>query len=239
MELDGGDDTDFTGDAFGTGFAPGSTSPGSTNNLIPQFVSFDQGWQVSSGGPEGAVVDAGDDIHWEIMWVAGLGDLNPDEGPTSPATPQVKKHFSLTTPCAASAEKLMGAVENNFSRFGNYSAGPFGVTFTPPSGMNVGSVIPINIGTMGHHQNLSVTVQSMNSQSLTFTTNPGHLLYPASITFSASTGSGNSINFNIDLSGNFPNLFRHLEFDIGGGLFENAQWKNFLAQVKAFCDKGH
>ncbi|HZT73832.1 MAG TPA: hypothetical protein VE996_09295 [Terriglobales bacterium] len=36
---------------------------------------------------------------------------------------------------------------------------------------------------------------------MTFTTNPGHLLYPAYITFAASPASPGSINFNINLGG--------------------------------------
>src|SRR6266542_5944040 len=97
----------------------------------------------------------------------------------------------------------MGAVERNFARFGNHSRwfGAESVTFSPPAGMGPGSPIPISVSIFGFTQNLSVTVQSMNSQSMTFTTNPGHLLYPASITFAAWPASPGSINFNINLEG--------------------------------------
>jgi RHS repeat-associated protein len=96
-----------------------------------------------------------------------------DKNPPSNFT----KHFGLTTPCGSSSSQVMGAVESNFAQFGNYSrwGGAESVTFSPPAGMGPGSTIPINVGILGFNQSLSVTVQSMNSQSMTFTTNPGHL----------------------------------------------------------------
>jgi hypothetical protein len=131
----------------------------------------------------------------------------------------------------------MGAVESNFARFGNYSrwGGLESVTFSPPSGMGPGSTIPISVGVFGFTQNLSVTVQSMSPQSMTFTTNPGHLLYPARITFAASPASSGSINFNINLGGTIANP---AQFYLGGSSFEDAQWNHFLGQVGSFCKAG-
>jgi hypothetical protein len=63
---------------------------------------------------------------------------------------------------------------------------------------------------------------------MTFTTNPGHLLYTASITFSASPDAQGSVNFNINLGGTIADPF---EFYLGGGDFEDAQWNHFLGQV--------
>jgi hypothetical protein len=51
------------------------------------------------------------------------------------------------------------------------------------AGSAVPQPIPISVGTFGIFQTLSVNVASMNSQSMTFTTNPGHLLYPAALRF--------------------------------------------------------
>jgi hypothetical protein len=132
----------------------------------------------------------------------------------------------------------MGAVEGNFARFGNYSryGGAERVSFSPPARMGVGSTIPISVGIMGINQGLSVNVQSMNSQSMTFTTNPGHLIYPGHITFAASPASPGSINFNINLGGTVANS---AEFNFGGGAFEDAQWNHFLGQVSGFCKAGH
>jgi hypothetical protein len=131
----------------------------------------------------------------------------------------------------------MGAVEGNFAQFGNYSrwGGLESVTFSPPAGMGPGSTIPISVSVFGFTQNLSVNVQSMNSQSMTFTTNPGHLIYPGSITFAASPASPGSINFNINLGGTVANP---TEFTFGGSSFEDAQWNHFLGKVGGFCKVG-
>jgi hypothetical protein len=147
------------------------------------------------------------------------------------------KHYGLTTPCGSSASQVMGAVEGNFADFGNYSryGGSESVSFSPPAGMGVGSTIPINVGIMGFNQSLSVNVASMNSQSMTFTTNPGHLIYPGYITFAASSASAGAINFNINLGGTVTNS---AEFNFGGSAFEDAQWNHFLGQVSGFCKVG-
>jgi RHS repeat-associated protein len=152
----------------------------------------------------------------------------------NPAPNNVSKHYGITIPCTSSAADVMNFVQTSFGTFGNYSrwAGEESVTFSPPSGMGVGSTIPISVGTFGIFQTLSVNVASMNSQSMTFTTNPGHLLYPASITFSASPAAQGSINFNINLGGTIANRF---EFYLGGGNFEDAQWNHFLGQVGSYC----
>ena len=153
------------------------------------------------------------------------------------AANNVSKQYGLTTPCGSSASQVMGAVEGNFAQFGNYSrwGGLESVTFSPPSGMGPGSTIPINVSVFGFTQNLSVNVQSMNSQSMTFTTNPGHLLYPASITFAASPASPGSINFNINLGGTVASP---TQFYFGGSSFEDAQWNHFLGKVSGFCKVG-
>lgn len=153
------------------------------------------------------------------------------------AANNVSKQYGLTTPCGSSASQVMGAVEGNFAQFGNYSrwGGLESVTFSPPSGMGPGSTIPINVSVFGFTQNLSVNVQSMNSQSMTFTTNPGHLLYPASITFAASPASPGSINFNINLGGTVASP---TQFYFGGSSFEDAQWNHFLGKVGGFCKVG-
>jgi hypothetical protein len=148
-----------------------------------------------------------------------------------------KPPYSKTMSCASSASQVMGAVEGNFPQFGNYSrwGGLESVTFFPPAGMGPGSTIPIKVNVFGTSQNLSVTVQSLNSQSMTFTTNPGHLIYPGSITFSSSPASLGSINFNINIQGT---VAKPAEFYFGGSDFEDAQWNHFLGQVGAFCKAG-
>jgi RHS repeat-associated protein len=148
--------------------------------------------------------------------------------------PEVTKHYGLTLPCVFSAIQVMGAVESDFGWFGDYSrwGGAESVMFSPPAGMSSGSTIPISVGIIGITQDMTVTVQSMNSQSMTFTTTPGHLLYPAYITFGATPASSGSINFNIDLGGTVASP---MKFAFGGGAFEDAQWNHFLDRIKAFC----
>ena len=91
-------------------------------------------------------------------------------------------------------------------------------------------------GNHGINQSLSVNVAAMSSQSMTFTTNPGHLIYPGYITFAASLASAGAINFNINLGGTVANS---AEFNFCGSAFEDAQWNHFLGQVSGFCKVGH
>lgn len=142
--------------------------------------------------------------------------------------------------CNVTAAQVMNSVEQDFPKFGNFSPwGLAGVWFYPSSRMGAGSAIPIlvevNTPLLPISRVLSVTVTSANSRALTFTTNPGHLLYPAHITFSASSSSLGSVTFNIDLAGIVPAGINSLEFRLGGGNFENAQWNHFLGQVADFC----
>lgn len=130
----------------------------------------------------------------------------------------------------------MGAVESNFAAFGNYSSGPFSLSFGTPPMMGVGAEIPITAGYFGLNQNMGVSVQSMSSSSMSFSTLPGgHLLYPAGISFSASSAGNGSISFNINLAGNFNGLVNGAKYYLGGAAFENAQWNHFLGKVSAYC----
>ena len=154
----------------------------------------------------------------------------------------VVKDYNRNLPCGNAANQVMAAVESNFARFGNFTTrGPLGtsesVRFRPPSGtLQAGSSIPITVQVGRFYTlNSSVTVQYANSQSLGFATVPGHLLYPANISFSASQASSSAINFDINLSGNFPNTVNKFLFNMGGGAFEDAQWNHFLGQVGNFC----
>ncbi len=112
------------------------------------------------------------------------------------------------------------------------------VQFFPPSPLRVGSNIPVTVHALVATQHIPVTVQSLAAQSMTFHTNPGHLLYPARITFAASSGPPGKVNFKISLAGDFPNSTRKLQFRALGNSFEDAQWNHFLSQVAAFCAGG-
>ena len=56
---------------------------------------------------------------------------------------------------------------------------------------------------------------------MAFITSPGHLLYPAAITFYADNASGSSVSFNIDLAGTLPDAPNFAKFYGGGGAFED------------------
>jgi RHS repeat-associated protein len=154
--------------------------------------------------------------------------------------PDVPKHLQRVMSCNRSAGEVMNAVENNFGQFASYEA-PFGVglAFSPPSNSGRGSSIPIAVFAMYQGQyvayNTSVNVQSMDSGKLTFTTVPGHLLYPATISFSAKSAGNSQVRFAVDISGKFANLAARVGFRAGGTLYEDAVWNNLMRNVGTFC----
>jgi hypothetical protein len=145
-------------------------------------------------------------------------------------------------PCNENASQVMGQVENNFAQFGNFTTtGPLGisesVTFNPPSGaLQVGESIPITVVAGPTTLNTSVTVTAVSSTSLTFTTIPGHLLYPANITFSATNLGNGSIAFDISLQGDLSTA-NWWKFKLGGSSFEDAQWNNFESRIGVLCSQ--
>jgi len=153
-----------------------------------------------------------------------------------------RQEFSTDDALCCDSSQVMQAVEGNFPRFGNFSrlGGSQTLTFTTNGPLQAGSSVGINLR-LGflYNYNTSVTVQSANAQSMTFTTVPGHMLYPAQISFSASQASSTAINFNIYLVGNFVNAQSRIGYYAGGSNFENAQWNHFLGQVSSFCQGGH
>ncbi|MBT9333390.1 hypothetical protein, partial [Paracidobacterium acidisoli] len=156
-----------------------------------------------------------------------------------PAPNNVNKPYGRTFPCSSTAGQVMGAVESNFAAFGNYSAGPFSLAFHQPPQMGVGSEIPITATYFGINQNMGVSVQSMSSSSMSFSTLPGgHLFYPGAITFSASQAGNGMVSFNINLSGTFNGPINGAKYYLGGSAFENAQWNHFLSKVQAYCSLG-
>jgi hypothetical protein len=155
----------------------------------------------------------------------------------------VSKSYPKTMPCNQTASQVMSQVENNFAQFGNFTTtGRLGisesVTFSPPSGaLKVGESIPIAVIAGPTTLNTSVSVTAVSATSLSFATVPGHLLYPANITFSASDAGTGSIAFNISLQGDIPNLLNYMKFKLGGGDLEDAQWNNFEKLIGVLCNK--
>jgi hypothetical protein len=166
--------------------------------------------------------------------------------PQNPAP--VDKGYAWWGDCNRSANDLMRTVRRDFSKFGNFSepvAGGLGVAGIKfDSGpITQGRTIGITVGgfstvdpSISYSRSMSVTVSSASTQSFTFTTNPGHVFYPGTISFSArDTNSG--VRFGIDLKGQYGDIQSGIGFRLGGGSFEDDAWKSFLAKVRESC--GH
>jgi hypothetical protein len=108
----------------------------------------------------------------------------------------MKNYYPKQIPCFLDAAQVITQVETNLAEFGNFSTtGPLGisenVTFSPAAGpLQVGESIPITVVIGPVTINMSVNITAESSTSMAFTTVPGHMFYPANITFSA-TNAGN------------------------------------------------
>lgn len=180
------------------------------------------------------------------------------DGGGGSGTGQVNKSYPLKPQpvnCNTNAVGLMQQVESNFSQFGNYTGnfGPLGIptatgVVTFGNGpVTQGAVIPIsNVNFVPNPLkrpggftpvafNVSVTAASVSPSSFTFATNPGHVLYPATITFSASDVAPGQINFSIQVNGSFASSFDELLYYLGGNNLENNIWSNFVGNVQTAC----
>jgi RHS repeat-associated protein len=157
--------------------------------------------------------------------------------------------------CDMDAPSLMQQVEGNFSQFANYqgSFSALGVSVSTsasfsPGAVTQGGTIDIqNVNSLGNSSGgqpaffsqvngVSVTVSSVSSTSFTFDTNPGHVLYPASITFSAADSGTDNVDFSIQVNGDFANYADNILYnDLGGQQLENNIWNNFLNNVQRAC----
>jgi len=145
-------------------------------------------------------------------------------------------------------------MEANFGGFGNYN-GPFGpsgaasavVTFTGTVSLGatiaihnvnvfpVPSLQPPYFTTATKTFDVKVQVTQVNSTSFTFTTLPGHVLYPATISFAGSSPSASHLSFAINVNGKFANLGSEIGYYGGGSDLENHIWNHVLQQVQADC----
>jgi hypothetical protein len=114
--------------------------------------------------------------------------------------------------------------------------------FTPGS-VSPGQQVDINVGVQAFgrtcgYSDVSVNVQSMTSNQLVFTSNAGHVLYPATVSFSASNAGNGSITFTTNVNGATNGLFGTLKFYPGGGRAgETSTWNNLLNNVGKFCSQ--
>ena len=68
-----------------------------------------------------------------------------------------------------------------------------------------------------------------------FTTLPGHVLFPATISFSGTSPSAGHLSFAINVNGNFANLGAEIGYYAAGSNLENHIWNYVLQQVQADC----
>jgi len=159
---------------------------------------------------------------------------------------EVDKGYGWWGPCNRSASDLMRTIRRDFSKFGNFSellAGGLGYAWIKfdPGPIRQGRTIGITVGgvstvdpRISRTRNMSVTVSSASTTGFTFTTNPGHVFYPGTISFSArDTDSG--VNFTIKLRGGFGDLESRVGFGMAFGEFEDHSWWDFLGQVRKSC----
>lgn len=155
----------------------------------------------------------------------------------------VHRTFQRTFQCSSSASGLMNALESNFASFANNPASGDLSTFSifTPGPVSPGGQIGINVGVQagGHtigYSDVSVTVQSATSSQLVFQSDPGHVLYPATVSFSASDAGNGSIMFTTSVNATTNGLWGTAQFYLlGGRAGETSTWNNLLSNVASFC----
>jgi hypothetical protein len=162
-------------------------------------------------------------------------------------------------PATTTAQGLMTAITANFSQFGNYEGGfgPLGIPFAQASvkfgQVPVTSGATISITNVNHDDGFSpdgtpvfvqtiktsVVVDAVSATSFTFDTVSGHVLHPASITFSAVDTENGQVGFSIQVQGDFANSMDEWFYYLGGTSLEDNIWNNFVNNVKNFCSASH
>jgi len=173
----------------------------------------------------------------------------------------VVKTYSQDFPCRLGASDVISAIDANFSSFGNFSGtfGPFGAPLAEASvnfgsgpltlggnvsitNVNIAPSVPTGPGVSPPNVqiiNTSVTVQTMTTTSFTFATVPGHVLYPATITFAADNTPNGQVNFSIHVNGDFASLKNEALYYLGGNNLENQIWNHFISNVQKLCATGN
>jgi hypothetical protein len=169
-------------------------------------------------------------------------------GPTVPNA-DVQKSFTRLFECGLNSGELIAAVEQNFSNFANYDGpGPLGsnafADFSPGA-LFAGETLNITSQSrfgrsgpylLGSSYNGSVAVESARDASFTFRALPGHVLYPAYITFSAANVSPSEVKFSVNVSAQFSSFVNSILFKYAGGdAFESSIWNNLMDNVQGLC----
>jgi RHS repeat-associated protein len=172
-----------------------------------------------------------------------------------PQNSDVQKTYSRTFNCNKTNRDIFHRLRTHFPQFANFNGnfGPGGLASASVSfgsgTITKGATIPIHNVDVGPGGSLPTTfdvavkvatVSTMAGRSMgfSFDTLPGHVLYPASISFFAVQGDQGSVNFSINVNGNFSSttnkeLFNHA----GGDDLENKIWNNLIDNVERYC--GH
>jgi RHS repeat-associated protein len=185
----------------------------------------------------------------------GFGDPLPEEFGEILINPNldIDTPFSREFDCNRNANHLFRTLRRNFSKFASY-AGPFAgelatafISFEKGP-VTEGRVINISTGVLSNAavpgtgavpsqgRQISVTVQNVSTTSFTFKTNPGHILYPGSISFSATDIGNGRISASVVAKGNYADTPSWIFFDyMGGKQFESDVWNNFLDNLQRSC----
>jgi RHS repeat-associated protein len=214
--------------------------PGPSTSI---YVNGGGGGGFGTGLPPGGCYSVYQDgVYLGTSCLGGTSGGTPGGGNSSFSV-SVNRNFSRTFKCTSTASGVMNALENNFASFANNQAQGALSTFAvfTPGSLSPGHQLDINVGVQafGHtfgYSDVSVTVQSMTSNQLVFQSDPGHVLYPARVSFSASNAGNGSITFTTNVSGATNGLLGTLKFYPGGGRAgETSTWNNLLNNVAKFC----
>ncbi len=183
-----------------------------------------------------------DDINAEGQIFARTGRGNSSSAAANNGF-HVQRTFQRTFQCSSSASGVMNALESNFASFANNPASGNFSTFSifTPGPASPGGQIGIDVGVQvgGHtigYSDVSVTVQSATSSQLVFQSDPGHVLYPATVSFSASDAGNGSITFTTSVNATTNGLWGTAQFYLlGGRAGETSTWNNLLNNVAGFC----
>ncbi len=205
-------------------------------------------WGFPGGNPSGNATAGLQCCFPSLAWVFGSTDTYADP-------PGVNKSYPLNNiSCRKSPSQIISDMEANFGSFGNFNgtysfhgipwAVTGNVTFTGTVALNSTITINnLNVDTItgGHLKTMPfkvfVQVTQVSATSFTFTTLPGHVLYPATISFTASSSGAGTLSFTINVNGSFANKQAEEGFNAAGSALEDKIWNHVLTQVQADCSQ--
>jgi hypothetical protein len=214
----------------------------------PQLDNFSSAslWGFAGGNPSQNGTAFLQSCSPSLAWVFGPTDHSDDP-------PDVNRSYPLTNgSCSKSPSQIISDMEANFGGFANYNGTysfhhiPWAVTgtvtFTGTVSLgNTVSIHNVNVDTLtgGHVETMTfdvaVQVTQLGATGFTFTTLPGHVLYPATISFAASSPGAGLLNFTINVNGMFANKEARVGFYAAGSSLEDKIWNHVLAQVQYDC----